>query len=107
AARALLADVVALHREGLCAPLPLATQCAASYANSRGGGGSPEAALSDALRQWTGAIGEQADAAHVRVWGPRSDALTAERGEGEPTRFGDLALRLWAPLLRAEAVDFP
>jgi exodeoxyribonuclease V gamma subunit len=107
AARTLLTDLVALHRAGLREPLPLAVQCAASYANTRGGGGSPEAALSDALRQWTGAIGEATDPAHVRVWGPRSDALTTQRGEAEPTRFGDLAVRLWGPLLRCEAVDFP
>ncbi|MDN5932463.1 MAG: exodeoxyribonuclease V subunit gamma, partial [Pseudonocardia sp.] len=33
-ARALLADLVALHREGMCEPLPLATQSAAAYVKS-------------------------------------------------------------------------
>ena len=108
-ARTLLADVVALHRDGLCEPLPLATQSAATYARERAGRGSPDIALADAMRQWTGRIGEAADAAHVRVWGPDADVLRAQPGPpgGEPTRFGTLALRLWAPLLAVEAVDFP
>jgi exodeoxyribonuclease V gamma subunit len=108
-ARALLSDLVALHREGLREPLPLATQSAAAYVKSRAGHASPEVALADALREWTGAIGEAADAAHVRVWGPGSDELRAQPGPpgGEPTRFGTLARRLWEPLLSCEAVDFP
>ncbi|MHA6784243.1 exodeoxyribonuclease V subunit gamma [Pseudonocardia saturnea] len=108
-ARALLADLVALHREGMCEPLPLATQSAAGYANSRVGRASPDIALVDALRLWTGKIGEAAEDAHVRVWGPGSDELAAQPGPpgGEPTRFGTLALRLWQPLLESEAVDFP
>ncbi|WP_300017526.1 exodeoxyribonuclease V subunit gamma [Pseudonocardia sp.] len=108
-ARALLADLVALHREGMCEPLPLATQSAAAYVRSRAGHAPPDVALADALREWTGAIGEAADDAHVRVWGPASDALAAQPGPpgGEPTRFGALARRLWEPLLECEAVDFP
>lgn len=108
-ARELLTDLVALHREGMCEPLPLATRSAAGYANSRMGRASPDIALVDALRQWSGKIGEAADDAHVRVWGPDSDVLTAQAGPpgGEPTRFGTLALRLWAPLLDSEAVDYP
>lgn len=107
-ARTLLADLVALRREGLCAPLPLATQTGAGYANRRLGGASPDIALTDALRDWTGAIGEGADDAHVRVWGPGAE-LAAEPGPpgGEPTRFGELAMRLWLPLLAQEGVDFP
>ncbi|MDN5751369.1 MAG: exodeoxyribonuclease V subunit gamma, partial [Pseudonocardia sp.] len=68
-ARALLTDLVALHREGLCEPLPLPVQAGHSYANSRTGRASPDVALADALRQWTGRIGECTEAAHVRAWG--------------------------------------
>jgi exodeoxyribonuclease V gamma subunit len=106
-ARDLLADLVAVHREGLCAPLPLTAACAASYAAARAGGTPPDLALDQALREWTGGFGGAAEPAHVRVWGPASDALRAERGEHEPTRFGDLARRLWGPLLQHERMDHP
>jgi hypothetical protein len=52
--------------------------------------------------------GEDADPSHSRIWGsgatfeqvfdapPRAD----ENWAGEPTRLGELSLRLWAPLLQ-------
>ena len=54
--------------------------------------------------------GEDADPAHVRVWGTQAPgcrglAEAPQPGEeypGETTRFGALALRLWSPLLAAE-----
>jgi exodeoxyribonuclease V gamma subunit len=77
-----------------------------TYANVRRGGADAEAALDEALRKWTtGAGAEHADDAHVRVWGRAAgpDVLTTPDGRGgEPTRFGSLAMRLWAPLLMAE-----
>jgi exodeoxyribonuclease V gamma subunit len=103
----LLADLVALRREGLREPLPLPTVTASSYATVRRGGAEAGAALEEALRKWTvGAGAERAEAAHAMVWGPAGSGLTAEPGGpgGEPTRFGALALRLWAPLLAAENV---
>ncbi|WP_218602240.1 exodeoxyribonuclease V subunit gamma [Pseudonocardia abyssalis] len=107
-ARGVLAGLVALRREGLRAPLPLATQTGAEYARRRLGGAEPGIALVDALRSWTGGIGECTDEAHVRVWGAGAD-LAVEDGPpgGEPTRFGELAMGLWAPLLAQEGVDFP
>jgi exodeoxyribonuclease V gamma subunit len=106
-AREVLADLVALRREGLRAPLPLPTATGCAYATVRRGGADAAAALEESLRRWTkGAGAERADDAHARVWGPGDGGLTAEPGPpgGEPTRFGALALRLWVPLLAAEDV---
>jgi exodeoxyribonuclease V gamma subunit len=104
----LLAELVELHRAGLREPLPLPTVAGHTYASVRRGGADAEAALDEALRKWTsGAGAEQADDAHVRVWGraPGPDVLIGPGGPGsEPTRFGALAMRLWAPLLTAEDV---
>jgi exodeoxyribonuclease V gamma subunit len=105
-ATALLAELVQLHQAGLREPLPLPTVAGHTYANVRRGGADAEAALDEALRKWTtGAGAEHADDAHVRVWGRAAgpDVLTTPDGRGgEPTRFGSLAMRLWAPLLMAE-----
>ena len=57
-----------------------------------------------------GALSQDANAAHVQVWGSglRLQTLLGrapspdERWSGEPTRFGELALRLWSPLLSHE-----
>ncbi|GAA3042219.1 exodeoxyribonuclease V subunit gamma [Pseudonocardia yunnanensis] len=104
----LLAELVELHRAGLREPLPLPTVAGHTYASVRRGGADAEAALDEALRKWTnGAGAEQADDAHVRVWGraPGPDVLIGPGDPGsEPTRFGSLAMRLWAPLLTAEDV---
>ncbi len=108
-ARAVLADLVALHRAGLREPLPLPPVTGHAYAAVRAGGADAEDALEQAMTKWsTGAVPERADDAHVRVWGPAAgpEVLTATPGEpgSEPTRFGALALRLWTPLLMAEDV---
>jgi exodeoxyribonuclease V gamma subunit len=67
-------------------------------------------ARAQAARSWTSGKfpGEDADAAHALVWGPAApfEAVSAapaaptEQWFGEPTRFGELSLRLWAPLLQ-------
>ncbi|WP_141278366.1 exodeoxyribonuclease V subunit gamma [Pseudonocardia hydrocarbonoxydans] len=107
-ARHELSRLVALRRDGLCEPLPLATQTGAEYARRRLGGADPDIALVDALRSWTGGIGECTDAAHERVWGAGADLPLGDgRSGGEPTRFGELAMGLWTPLLAHESVDFP
>ncbi|MEJ3656383.1 exodeoxyribonuclease V subunit gamma [Actinomycetes bacterium KLBMP 9759] len=103
----LLADLVAMHREGLSAPLPLPTMPAATYARVRRGGASPGDAVEEAMRYWgSGMVPERADDAIVRVWGPAAgpEVITGTPGPpgGEPTRFGALAMRLWTPLLAAE-----
>ncbi|MBL8927343.1 MAG: exodeoxyribonuclease V subunit gamma [Pseudonocardia sp.] len=129
-ARGVLADLVALHRDGLREPLPLPTIAAQAYARTRTGGGTPDDALAEALRGWCeGRFPERDEAAYTRVFGPAAgrEVLTTagssrsghdaaaphsvrggrpapDQGGGEPTRFGDLALRLWRPLLDAEVL---
>ena len=104
----MLADLVALHREGLRAPLPLPTVAAHAYARTRTGGGSADDALAEALRGWCeGRFPERDEATYVRVFGAAAgpEVLTHVRAPTtEPTRFGDLALRLWRPLLAAEVL---
>lgn len=108
-ARALLADLVALRREGLREPLPLPTDAAAAYARARRAGANPENARAAAERDWSPF--EVADPSHEMVWGagaPLSDLLASAPGSnGEPHRFGELAMRLWVPLLDAEKMDMP
>jgi len=110
-ARALviLGDLVALLQEGLCEPLPLPTATGFGYARARLGGAGAEEAADEAVKKWTtGAGAERHDDAHVRVWGAAADraVITGAPGPpgGEPTRFGTLAMRLWAPLIGAEDV---
>jgi exodeoxyribonuclease V gamma subunit len=102
-----LADLVELRASGLCAPLPVAVKTSAAYAEARVGGMSPANALAKARRAWQPDRfdGEQADPAHRLVWGDEAalDLLLADPGAGdEPHRFGELARRLWDPLLAAE-----
>src|SRR5690349_266795 len=109
AARAVLAELVALRAAGLCAPLPLSTVTGYNYTRVRRGGAGAADALAEAARAWTnGAGGERADPSHERVWGRAAPAsvLSGEAGPpgGEPTRFGALALGLWSPLLQVEDV---
>jgi exodeoxyribonuclease V gamma subunit len=109
AARAVLAELVALRAAGLCAPLPLSTVTGYNYTRVRRGGAGAADALAEAARAWTnGAGGERADPSHERVWGRAApaSALSGEVGPpgGEPTRFGALALGLWSPLLQVEDV---
>nr|WP_255426645.1 exodeoxyribonuclease V subunit gamma [Pseudonocardia sp. C8] len=106
-ARAVLADLVALRRDGLRAPLPLPTDAAAVYARNRARGVTPANALAAADAEWSKF--ERTDAAHVFVRGPGAPLLPRdEPGAGaEPTRFGALATRLWAPLLDHERQDAP
>ena len=112
-ALAALAALVDLRDRGLREPLPLAGKTSAAYAAARLGGNSPEQALESAGKEWVSDYGgEQEDRSHVHVWGDRAplDALLeqvprdGEAEPGEPTRFGSLACRLWAPVLDAEEV---
>ncbi|MBP2368942.1 exodeoxyribonuclease V subunit gamma [Pseudonocardia parietis] len=106
-ARAALADLVALRREGLREPLPLPTDAAAVYARNRARGVVPANALAAAGAEWSKF--EHEDAAHVFVRGAGAPLIVHdEPGAGaEPTRFGALAARLWAPLLDHESQDAP
>ncbi len=112
-ARTVLADLVALHRDGLREPLPLPTETAASYASARSRGMVAVNAQAAASSTWSGQDwSEWNDAAWAFVLGPRRplDALIAVPGSGsddDPTRFGALAVRLWRPLLAHERRDAP
>jgi len=109
--RAALTDLLDLYDRGMCEPLPLAAKTSATYAASRIGGASVEQATADASRDWRSDFGgEQDDRHHRHVWGDAAalaDLLAAEplpdeQWRGEPTRFGELACRLWQPILQAE-----
>jgi exodeoxyribonuclease V gamma subunit len=115
-ARRQLAALVDLRAAGLCAPLPMAPKTSATYAAKRASGMTVENANVKAEQEWTGGKfdGERAEAAYQQVWGADApfDALVAEAvpdGEpsldGETTRFGVLARRLWEPLLAAETLE--
>jgi exodeoxyribonuclease V gamma subunit len=102
-----LRDLVALRDEGLRSPLALPLKTSLGYARNRRTGMDADTALDKAGWLWRkdGKYdGEVADAEHVLVWGERSRLPGAERvGDGpEPSRFGQVALRVWAPLLESE-----
>jgi exodeoxyribonuclease V gamma subunit len=98
-ARGVLADLVALHREGLRAPLPLPTNAALVYARTLIGSGRADDALAEAARTWCeGRFPERDEALYARVFGEKAGTEVLDGP------FGDLALRLWRPLLAAEAV---
>jgi exodeoxyribonuclease V gamma subunit len=103
-----LRDLVALRDEGLREPLPIATGASFAYAERRRAGDSEDEALAAAAKEWGSRFGEGTDASLAYVLGadPSFDRLAAAPGTGsDSTRFGELALRLWTPLLDAEVVS--
>ena len=111
AAEEVLAQLVDLYERGLREPLPLPVKTAADYAASRFGGADVAQARQQAEMKWaTGKYpGEDDDAAHVQIWGRRApfDSLLTARRPGETwgdelDRFGELAARLWFPILQHE-----
>ena len=108
-----LAELVDLRDRALREPLPMSLGASSAYARSRRDFGEVADAVQSARAEWAGdkaTPGENAMPAHRLVWGQNSDLsllLAAPPGvdenwTGEPTRFGDLALRLWRPLYAAE-----
>jgi exodeoxyribonuclease V gamma subunit len=109
-----LADLVELYGEGLRAPLESATKTSAAYAAARRADNDVPDSMRRARMRWASGDfpGEDADAANERIWGRRAtlDALTstpATGTNGETSRFGELALRLWGPLLDSERMGRP
>ena len=113
----LLAQLAELRDRGLAAPLPFAPRASSTYATRRVTGASPEEAWSDAARAWTSEghgswrrAEENNDGAIQFVYG--SDAPFSvlweqpiQQGEqwfDEPKRFGQLARRVWQPLVDDE-----
>ncbi|WP_306204482.1 exodeoxyribonuclease V subunit gamma [Actinoplanes sp. RD1] len=110
-ARQTLHDLVSLHDEGLREPLPLPAKSSHAYARCRLRNGSVETAHTKAAAEWSRfrGAGENEDAGHVLVLGDHApfERLLATAGTTEPTRFGELAMRLWRPLCAAEREDQP
>lgn len=107
----LLRDLVALRDAGLCEPLPLPLKASLSYARARRTNAAHDEAVVKAGWDWNDGRfpGECSEPAHVLAWGrgaplPGLDEppREGESFDGETTRFGALALRLWSPLLVAE-----
>jgi exodeoxyribonuclease V gamma subunit len=116
-ARTILATLVRLHRTGLCGPLPLAPKTSCAYAEQRGKGSPPRAALAKASSEWRKRLGDGRefgdfdDPEHLRVWGRgslddlvREPARPREPYDDEPHRFGQLARQVFGPLLEHEAM---
>jgi exodeoxyribonuclease V gamma subunit len=111
----MLCDLVRLRDLGLCEPLPLGPGSAAVYADRRATGSSPAEAAAAAAGEWEGRFGDRTDRHLIHVHGraSRFESLLAAPpvpGEGshdEPTRFGVLSRRLWAPLLENETLGTP
>jgi len=107
---ALLQELVELYDQGLCEPLPIATGASAEYAARRARGCSVDEARDAAAKEWGSLFGDGKDRHLGYVFGtpPSFDRLNATPADGdEPTRFGALARRLWAPLLAHEQVAAP
>ena len=90
----LLSDLVDLFDEGRRAPLELPIKTSFAWASAVLIGQEPRP---EALKKWKSSRypGEDAGPAHVRVWGEHADL-------DRLTRLGELAERLWLPLLRSE-----
>ena len=112
-----LEGLVAMYREGMCRPLPLPPKSAWAYADKRRTGAPVRVALANAGRQWRSGSGQNergefTDADFQQVWGEVSlSGLLLERPDPadtdwpeETSRFGQLARRVWDPLLAAEEV---
>ncbi|MCW2666572.1 MAG: Exodeoxyribonuclease gamma chain [Frankiales bacterium] len=111
-----LRRLVDLRERGLRAPLPVATGASAVYADRRASGGTVAEALDAARAEWDSTFGDGTDRHLAWLHGrsPRLDVLLGEppadderSWSQDPTRFGVLAQRLWAPLLGAETQGQP
>jgi exodeoxyribonuclease V gamma subunit len=105
----LLGDLVAIYDAGRREPLPLPLKTSFAWAGARKVGSDPGESALDKWKTKGTWDKEDAEPAHTRVWGehpPLSALLTplrpGEEVEGEDTRLGAYAARLWGPLLRCE-----
>ncbi|GJF08053.1 RecBCD enzyme subunit RecC [Mycolicibacterium cyprinidarum] len=103
-----LNDLVAMYDAGRREPIPLPLKTSYAWADARYNRGTPER---EAKFKWNSGRfpGENAQPAHELVWGKHSDVsvlLTpvqpGEEQQGESTRLGAYAARLWLPMLDAE-----
>ena len=87
-----------LRDEGLDAPLPIATNTTAEYAERRRRGADVDDAFDDAQKGWSSDYGDSRDRHISYLYGaaPSIDVL------GDRKTFDHYAARLWAPLFAAE-----
>jgi exodeoxyribonuclease V gamma subunit len=117
-ARLWLEQLVDVRDRGMRTPLPMPVKTAAAYATCRFAGESVEQAEAAANREWPDgrySFGEAGEAEHQLVWGsgaPISVLLSQQPSADEArwwldetTRFGQLARRVWHPLLDAERTE--
>ncbi|MGH3563447.1 MAG: exodeoxyribonuclease V subunit gamma, partial [Mycobacterium sp.] len=111
---AVLHDLVLIFDAGRREPLPLPLKTSHVWSQKRGQGRRDPGKY--ATNTWSSKdkkgndIGDNTLHSHVRVWGRgspfevlvRDAPRPGEEMPGEDSRFGALAARLWAPLLRAE-----
>ena len=109
-ASAVLAELVDLYRTALTCPLPLPVKTSFEYAKTRARGLSVELARTQAAKKWDDDRfpGESSDPEHVLLHGEEAplrvltDQAPLPGVTDEPDRFGQLARRLWQPLLDHE-----
>ena len=94
---AVLRDLVALHDDGLTEPLPIVTGASHAYAARHAAGDTEQEATAAAAKEWDSMFGDGKDAHVQYVQGASFAAMAGDR------RFGELARRLWDPLLAAES----
>ena len=111
-----LAVLLDLYDRGMCEPLPLACETSASYAQAAAAGDDGEAAARGAWETVWRIPKEDRDPEHLLVFGdgvplaslmsdgPRDDERGPGWDEGETTRFGRYAVRLWSGLLAIEVL---
>jgi exodeoxyribonuclease V gamma subunit len=103
----LLRDLVAIYDAGMAEPLPLPLKACFAWVGKRR---SPEAARRKAAEyKWRSDRypGEDADPEQVLVWGTaatldkllEATPLEGEEWDGEGTRLGALACRIWSPMM--------
>ena len=107
-ARGVLDDLIALRDDGMRSPLPLPVKTTAAYAERRFDNRSVEDAEKAAATRWQDGQypGEASEDVHQLILGGKVPLTTllgfAASGRHE-LRFDPLAVRLWTPLLSAEA----
>ncbi len=103
-----LSDLVSMYDAGRREPIPLPLKTSYAWAEARYSRGSTER---EAGFKWNSGRfpGENEKPAHELIWGKRSQVgvlmtpvRPGEECEGENTRLGAYAARLWLPMLRAE-----
>jgi len=103
---AVLTQLVAIYDAGRREPIPLPLKTSCAWAEARRDGDDP---LWKIRYVWGGRYGDGTDKAVAKVWGAKSPLSRllgtprpGEEFDGESTRLGALAMRLWSPLLAAE-----